>query len=176
MAYGARSAALTVTSDGGTRWSPPRSPLPLVPGIWATTVVAPAVVPHTRDVIVPVLMHRPFPSKAAPLKTWWRLEESADGGRTWRIVPSTPDAVMVDPPSVILQAWITPQAGWVVLGSRLYRTTDGGRRWAGSRFSAGPVVNLSRVSTAVGFVLIQHGHRTLLYRTRDGGVHWFRVS
>jgi hypothetical protein len=70
---------------------------------------------------------------------------------------------MANPPEVILQAWITPKADWVVLGLRLDRTTDGGRRWVGSRLPAGTVVNLSRVSAMMGFCLIWRGHRTVLY-------------
>ena len=184
---GPDSAALGVTVDGGHRWawagnyrSPRTSALPLLPGNWVTMVLAPAGIPLTEDVIVPVLMQRPVPAKTTPFKTWWRLEVSTNGGRTWHMLPSTPDPVMTHPPNVIfqviLQAWITQQVGWVVLGSRLDRTTDGGRHWAASRLPAGTVVNLSRVSARVGFALIQHGNGTTIYRTGDGGGHWVRVS
>ncbi len=74
VVYEPHSAALAVTANGGHEQTgkpaPQSSTLPLLPGDWSTTVLIPAIVPHTQDVIVPVLMQRPFPPKSAPLKTW----------------------------------------------------------------------------------------------------------
>lgn len=176
MAYGPHSASLRVTANGGHTWSRPRSPLPLPSGHrWVTTVLAPAIVPGTRDVRVPVLMQPPVPPKTAPLKTWWQLEASTNGGQTWTALPATPDPLLKQPPAVILQAWTTPQVGWVILGSRMYRTHDGGTRWSLSTLPAGTIVSFSRVAPNEGFVLVQRGTSTELYRTQDGGLRWFRV-
>ena len=179
---GPNSASLAVTANGGRSWSPTggrlsptTSALPLLPGDWATTVLAPAVVPHTREVLVPVLMNRPILPKVDPVMTWWRLEQSTNGGQTWHVLPTTPAPVLAEPPRIIFQAWTTPQDGWVVLGSRLYRTVDGGQHWSASVAPSGTVVNLNRVSVTVGFVLIQQGARTSMYRTQDGGRHWRRI-
>ncbi len=181
--YGPHNAPLAVTASGGQLWqqtgtltSPVRSSLPLLPGNWDTTVMAPAVVSHTLEVVVPVLMQRAFPPKSAPLKTWWRLEASTNGGETWSMLPTTPHDVLQRPPNLVFQGWATPQDGWVVLGSQLYRTVDGGCQWKASRLPEGAVVNLSRVSAMIGFVLVQRGAHTAIYRTRDGGLHWFPVS
>ena len=118
------------------------------------------------------------PSRAAPLQTRRCLEGSTIGGQSWSMLPPA-HTVMGHPPlvslQVIPQARSTSQTGWAVVGSRLYRATDGGRRRAGS-LPAGTVVNLSRVPSMMGFAVIHHGRRASLYRTRDGGVHWFRVS
>lgn len=183
LGYWPDNAALAVTANGGRSWSqfgqptsPARPALPLLPGHWFTTVLAPAIVPHTQDLVVPVLMQRPFPPKTAPLKTWWRLEESSNWGQTWKIVTTTPNVVLTKPPNLIFQAWTTPQDGWVVLGSHLYRTVDGGQQWATSDLPTGMVVNLNRISATTGFVLVQRGAHTAIYCTQDGGVRWLRVS
>lgn len=175
VVYGPHSAALSVTTTGGAVWQSPQQPLPLLPGNWATTVMAPVVVPHTQEVWVPVLMQRPFPSKAAPLKTWWRLEESPNGGQTWQMLPTTPDPVLATPPNVIFQGWLTAYIGWIVVESHLYRTSDGGQHWSSSLLPAGTVVNVNPVSPTQGLVLLQQGHQTAIYRTQDGGRHWNRV-
>ena len=175
IAYGSHSASLIVTANGGDTWSPPRSPLPLLPGDWATTVQNPAIVPHTREIVVPVVLQRAFPSTTAPTKAWWRLEQSTNGGQTWHMLPTTPDAILPQQPGIIFQAWITPQNGWVVLGTHLYRTADGGHAWAASTLPGGTVVNLDRVSATVGFALMQQQGHTTIYRTEDGGLRWTRV-
>lgn len=175
IADGPHSASLIVTADGGDRWSSPRSPLPLLAGNWSTIVMDPAIVAHTREMVVPVVMQRAFPSKSSPTKAWWRLERSTNGGQTWQMLPHTPDAILPQQPGVIFQGWITPQNGWVVLGSHLYRTSDGGYAWATSTLPAGTVVNFNRVSATVGFALIQQNDHTAIYRTEDAGVRWTRV-
>jgi photosystem II stability/assembly factor-like uncharacterized protein len=146
-----------------------------LPGDWATTVQNPAIVPHTREIVVPVVLQRAFPSTTAPTKAWWRLEQSTNGGQTWHMLPTTPDAILPQQPGIIFQAWITPQNGWVVLGTHLYRTADGGHAWAASTLPGGTVVNLDRVSATVGFALMQQQGHTTIYRTEDGGLRWTRV-
>ena len=175
LADGPHSASLIVTADGGDRWSSPRSPLPLLAGNWSTIVMDPAIVAHTREMVVPVVMQPAFPSKSSPTKAWWRLERSTNGGQTWQMLPHTPDAIFPQQPGVIFQGWITPQNGWVVLGSHLYRTSDGGHAWATSPLPAGTVVNFNRVSAAAGFLLMQQNGRTAIYHTEDAGVRWARV-
>ena len=168
-------APLAVTTNGGDSWgylgdpTSPRPGLPLLPGHWwPATVLAPSIVPHTQAIVVPMLMQRRHPSKAAPMRTWWRLEETTNEGQTWQALPTTPHPILPAPPSLIFQAWNTSQDGWVVLGSHLYRTTDGGHQWAASSLPTGTVVNLSRVSATDA--------HTAIYRTDDGGVNWHRVS
>ena len=169
------SASLLVTRDRGTIWTPPQTSLPVLPGNWATTVLAPTTIPHTDTVLVPVLLQKPFPSKTAPLKTWWQLDQSVNGGKTWHALP-TPDPVLKQPPQTILQSWITPLNGWVVLGPHLFRTADGGIRWKVSDLPAGDVINLSRVSTTTGFMLVHQGSQTVIYCTHNGGITWFTMS
>ncbi len=176
IVYGPHSAALTVTTNGGSVWRSPQHPLPLLPGNWATTVLDPVVVPHTQQFIVAVLMQKPFPSKATPLTTWWRLEESTNDGATWRMLPKTPNPVLTAPSKLIMQAWVTSDIGWVVVGDRLFQTTDAGRHWAPNPLPPGIVINVSRISVTQGFVLMQQGHHTTLYRTQDRGRLWSRVS
>ncbi len=175
IASGPHSASLIVTANGGDTWSSPRSPLPLLASNWSTIVMDPAIVPHTREMVVPVVMQRAFPSKTSPTKAWWRLEQSTNGGQTWHMLPHTPDAILPQQPGIIFQAWITSQNGWVVLGSDLYRTADGGHAWAASTLPAGTVVNFNRVSAAAGFLLVRQNGHAAIYRTKDAGVRWTRV-
>lgn len=113
-------APLAMTTNGRDSWwylGAPRSPRPALPLLlgdwWPATVLAPSVVPHTQDVVVPVLMQRLHPSRAAPMRTWWRLEETTSDGQTWQALPTTPHPILPDPPSLIFQAWNNPQAvGW----------------------------------------------------------------
>lgn len=176
MYEGPDSASLMVTDDGGLTWMPPRSPLPLLPGNWATSVLTPVTVLHSRQtLVVPVLLQKPFPSKTDPLKTWWLLEQSTNDGSTWHQLP-TPEAVLTQPPQDTFQAWASMQNGWVVLGSRLFRTDTAGQQWSRSALPPGTVINLSRVSTTTGFVLVRQGMRTWIYRTRNGGKSWLKES
>ncbi len=176
IVYGPHSAALSVTTNGGSVWRSPQQRLPLLPGNWATTVLDPIVVPHTQESIVAVLMQPPFPSKTAPLKTWWRLAESINGGQTWQMLPTTPDPVLADPPNLIMQSWITPRIGWVVVGARLFQTTDAGHHWVNNPLPPGTVINMNQISVTQGFVLMRQGRQTIIYRTQDSGRQWSRVA
>jgi len=182
---GSHSAAVAVTRNGGSSWAftggqtvgqtslPQASALPLLPGNnWGTSVKDPVNVPQTQTMMVAVFMRN------MSSKTWWQLEASTNAGQTWHVLPKTPDRVLAATPNIVFQTWITPQTGWVVLGSstRLDRTTDGGQQWSTSALPSGTVVNVNPVSATEGYVLMQRGRSTTMYRTQDGGRHWSRVS
>lgn len=179
---GPNSAAVAVTTNGGKTWTMTGNPVvnasnasgvvPILPGDWVTTVLAPVVIPQTEDVIVPVIMQSPVPSSPGMFAIRWQLDESPNGGQTWHALADTPHAVLSQVPNVIAQAWATSDAGWIALGSELYRTQNGGQTWEATALPGGQVVTLDRVSEQQGFVLMKQGTRTSIYRTQDGGQQW----
>ncbi|MCX4091379.1 YCF48-related protein [Nocardia sp. alder85J] len=105
-----------------------------------------------------------------------QLEHSADGGRSWRTMP-TPDADMTAPGGVpSTWAGVTfadPSAGWVY-GGGLWSTRDGGITWQPK-----PLPDNAGAYWQFTFADRDNGWATgarHLWSTHDGGTTWRRVD
>jgi photosystem II stability/assembly factor-like uncharacterized protein len=99
---------------------------------------------------------------------------TADGGRTWRTVLRTSDAVVQLAAAGRGAAWaVVRHCASLDCRSRVWRTSDGGRSW--TRVGAG----LNAVSFAtprVGLGLETTPTTSRLYRSEDGGRAWRAVA
>jgi photosystem II stability/assembly factor-like uncharacterized protein len=109
-AVGAHS--LLATSDGGAHWSALPEPCPLIRSVHFVSPTVGFAVAGGRNV-------GDF-GQAVPWVAGVALTTS-DGGRTWRVLPA--------PAGVQTICFSTPGNGWLGADGRLYRSTDGGRRW-----------------------------------------------
>jgi photosystem II stability/assembly factor-like uncharacterized protein len=127
-----------------------------------------------------------------------RLLATSDGGKTWRTLlwtfsntpQATPTAPAVPPcctmnpvgerqaPREPLIGWVDPSHGWVVMGTSLYWTSDGGKTWdSGSPLPASGTIQFP---DALHGWLISTGssdpsdefQKMPVYRTADGGRTW----
>lgn len=104
------------------------------------------------------------------------LARTSDGGETWEPVPTAP----CDVQSVCFTA---PEHGWLVIGSRVYRSTDGGQRWQAVLSPPGHW-EFGKVGCApheAAWVLFDVGEGASSHRgyaafhTDDGGRNWSPV-
>jgi photosystem II stability/assembly factor-like uncharacterized protein len=101
-----------------------------------------------------------------------------DGGRRWatQAAPAPPQSV----------CFTSPEDGWMASGTRVWRSTDGGRSWGGAPSFTLPVpaggppyqAELQCARPSAAWVRFSGGGAALghlpyaLYTTRDGGGHW----
>ncbi len=110
------------------------------------------------------------------------LYRTVDQGRTWQRsgIPA-PSGSAFGLPTAFGRTLLEP----VTLANGtfvLYRSTDGGARWArvsalphavtGAAGCYGPAVSVSFPTAQDGWASAAHGGRTVVYRTTDGGRHW----
>lgn len=71
---------------------------------------------------------------------------------------------------------LSSQSGYVILGNRLYRTFDGGKRWRtlSVKFHHRPQ-QIDFVTPEEGYVTFQGSHQDYLMVTMDGGIIWSPV-
>jgi photosystem II stability/assembly factor-like uncharacterized protein len=157
---------LYVTHDGGRRWA--HQSLALLAGTQYSHTDAPFV--FGRNEVLPVTVTGS--ANVVRLIAYW----SGDGGSTWR--RTTPIVLGQNPQ--YSASFVDPSHGWVINGSNLYRTTDGGRAW-NFRRNALPVAaaQVDFVNRTLGFAVnrdpLASGARPFLLQTRDGGSTWRRL-
>jgi photosystem II stability/assembly factor-like uncharacterized protein len=105
------------------------------------------------------------------------LVHTGDGGRTWSALaaPAPPQSV----------CFTSPNDGWLASGTRVWRSTDGGRSW-GLRpsftlpldYTYAPSAELQCAAPAAAWVRFNSGEGAAgsspyaLYATGDAGAHW----
>lgn len=105
------------------------------------------------------------PEKAIIVGYGGKILSTADGGRTWDVVPSGTDGAiykvkMVDDAN----GWAVGQAGTVL------KTTDGGKSW--QKVDAGTQMSLFSVYATSPERMIAVGERATIVSTSDGGATW----
>lgn len=154
---GRSRGALYATRDGGHLWR--SAPLPA--GGRAVTQLGKPWLFGASDVLVPAEL-------ATPRGARGDLFVSADGGSGWvrYALPVVPRAV----------SFTDRSRGWVLGGTRLFRTTDGGRRWTQLRtvphYLAG--ARLDFIHRRFGWLTVGALHPAI-WRTGDAGRRWRRI-
>lgn len=132
---------LLVTSDGGAHWTSMREPCPVIRSVhFISPLTGFAVAGGTA------VSGRP----EAP-ETGGVVLETVDGGRTWYALPTPADAQTV--------CFSDPLHGWLGADGHLYRSEDGGGRWA------------AVVSAAPGLAPAEYP-RTMDVECAGGGAAW----
>ncbi len=114
-----------------------------------------------------------------PLRACRQVEpavfRSHNGGRTWQLAISKWQKLRV-------ASFPTPSHGWAFSGSRLLRSTDGGRTWHERPTPCDPswAAYVAFVTPARGWILCARQpdnirHPQALFTTRDGGSRWTLV-
>lgn len=94
---------------------------------------------------------------------------SDNGGKTWHAATSFRGSGPLGPESMTDSThW------WATDGTRLFRTTDGGRTWVDQAAPKGSS-SLLFVAPQVGWALTSAGGEMVLSRTVDGGATWHRI-
>ncbi len=150
---------LLVTRDGGQHWLQ-------------------AVVPTSR----PLLQVQWADSLTVFARTdSAQLLKSTDAGRTWQALPIEVDGLPFWAPAM---TFVTPQLGWLINGSIVARTQDGGQNWqlltrllgVGTR---DPMNYDDANLLDIAFTDAHHGlavSRADLFRTSDGGQSWRKAG
>jgi photosystem II stability/assembly factor-like uncharacterized protein len=161
-----RAGLVVASSDGGRNWHP----LSTVPGKIDDVTLARASASTVWAVAI-----RWRPDGGGTI----RLLGSLDDGRTWRAVRTFrgADAQLT---------FASPEVGYLALSSdgslrsRLYRTIDGGQRWApvGSQLPELARQTLGFVSSRAGFAVVPSEMSPLstLLASHDGGRSWRAVG
>jgi photosystem II stability/assembly factor-like uncharacterized protein len=163
---------LYVTHDSGRTWRPQVIPLP------------PEVIPHwrgvphqpppkfftARDGILPVFYEiyaGPNDSLHSTGETAVAIYATHDGGMTW----TYSSVKRVNGSYLILISFADTNHGWLMNGSNLYVTSDGGRRWTTIHPSQLPfdTTQLEFISPQVGWAISKVPS---LNKTLDGGLTW----
>ncbi len=210
---------LMSTVDGGRMWAPKLLPLPAAYR-YATVSEGPVVDSGGTDLTMAVQLQAPGMPPAAV------LYRSTDGGQTWKATQPLPDTISPALVPLPPQDTNTPPApsgavapfdnahphipapnpwfvlnardAWVVDGTTVYATTDGGGIWTAEGdlpAGSGILSGLSFVSARVGFLAetvptsvpnasryfppvrnYPNPYRTVLFKTLDGGKNWTRIE
>jgi hypothetical protein len=108
------AGALLATWDGGARWAVLPEPCPVIRSVHFISPDAGfAVAGGTSD--ASAQSGPQVPEVAGVVLT------TSDGGRSWRLLPAPGNAQSI--------CFSGRQVGWLGAGGRLYRSTEGGRRW-----------------------------------------------
>jgi photosystem II stability/assembly factor-like uncharacterized protein len=112
--WAAGNSSLLATTDGGAHWTALPEPCQLIRSVhFISPTTGFAVAGGSNDGgFSPAI-----PDVGGVLLT------TSDAGRTWRTLAAPADAQSV--------CFSDPADGWLGADGRLYRTTDGGRRWSG---------------------------------------------
>ncbi|HEX4014620.1 MAG TPA: hypothetical protein VHX17_12160 [Candidatus Cybelea sp.] len=171
------------TTDGGKSWS--------YAGLRETHMIAQLVIdPRDSKVVYAASMGHVFRSNAER-----GIFKTTDGGKSWRKVLYVDDKtgggdLAMDPhdPSVVYAAmWQAQRVPWKLTsggpGSGLYKTTDGGARWAkissNRGFATGTLgkigVSVAASNPRVVYATVQALNGGI-FRSNDGGASWKRTN
>ena len=116
------TSVILATSDGGAHWTALPEPCPLIRSVHFVSPGRGFAVAGGRNVSD---FGPEVPEVGGAVLT------TSDGGHAWRALPAPPDAQTV--------CFTGPRDGWLGAGGRLYRTTDGGRRWVQATAAVTPI-------------------------------------
>jgi len=105
--------SVLATLDGGAHWAALPEPCPLIRSVHFVSPDVGFAVAGGRNV-------SDFGPEAPEVAGVVMV--TSDGGRSWRVLPAPAGAQTI--------CFSDPRDGWLGAGGRLYRTTDGGHRWA----------------------------------------------
>jgi photosystem II stability/assembly factor-like uncharacterized protein len=93
-----------------------------------------------------------------------RFARTTDGGNHWAFGEETEPGAAVD--------FLDADHGWVVGKLGTFATRDGGMTWAKLDDAPREVVEVTMLSTSVGFLQVLTDQVPVLLRTTDGGKSW----
>lgn len=106
------------------------------------------------------------------------LIHSGDGGASWEVLRTLPPIVRESADALFDISFSDTKNGWAggwYGGGHVWRTTDGGKTWAGQDYPAadrGSITQVVARSAAEGWMSTDDG---CLFRTTDGGAAWVKV-
>lgn len=105
--------------------------------------------------------------------TYGHFLRTYDGGESWSVVPNTMSATLL---SIV---FANSQIGYIIGGSQMIKTTDGGITWNVTAWPAGlpRCTEMYFVNDSVGLAFYYYVQPSMGYilRTTDAGITWVRV-
>ncbi len=174
---GAGKEFLWTTTNGGRMWT--FTVLPAPPGYTIHNLIDIGTPQRlsASQIVFPSIWRRTQAAQSLVATEHWSAAHP-----TWQTTVGTGTAALRTPiqtseltPGIIAWSFLTPQRGWMVIGSTIYRTTTGGHAWTAIGTVSGITSpdSIHFVTPHTGWLLgTCHSPHLVVERTTNGGRTW----